>query len=126
MPMPMAIGGKPSRASSASSTVITSASARLSTSIADEGPAAERKVATALFADLVSFTAMSERLEPDILLRIIGTGRGADGQRGMDRIVALPRIRLDHAEVGNDAVADEAADMRRPSPPLSGAFPFWA
>ena len=36
-----------------------------------EGPAAERKVATALFADLVSFTAMSERLEPDILLRII-------------------------------------------------------
>jgi class 3 adenylate cyclase len=37
----------------------------------DAGPAANRKVATALFVDLVGFTAMSERLEPEILLRII-------------------------------------------------------
>jgi class 3 adenylate cyclase len=37
----------------------------------DVGPTAERKLATALFVDLVGFTAMSERLEPEILLRII-------------------------------------------------------
>jgi class 3 adenylate cyclase len=37
----------------------------------DAGPTAERKLATALFVDLVGFTAMSERLEPEILLRII-------------------------------------------------------
>ena len=37
----------------------------------DAGPTAERKSATALFVDLVGFTAMSERLEPEILLRII-------------------------------------------------------
>jgi class 3 adenylate cyclase len=37
----------------------------------DPGPAAERKLATALFVDLVGFTAMSERLEPEPLLRII-------------------------------------------------------
>jgi hypothetical protein len=37
----------------------------------DEGPTAERKSATALFVDLVGFTAMSDRLEPEILLRII-------------------------------------------------------
>ena len=35
------------------------------------GPAAERKVATALFVDIVGFTAMSERFDPEILLRII-------------------------------------------------------
>lgn len=37
----------------------------------DGGPAAERKVATALFVDLVGFTAMSERLEPAILVRVL-------------------------------------------------------
>jgi class 3 adenylate cyclase len=37
----------------------------------DAGPTAERKLATALFIDLVGFTAMSDRLEPEILLRII-------------------------------------------------------
>jgi class 3 adenylate cyclase len=37
----------------------------------DAGPAAERKLATALFVDLVGFTTMSERLEAEILLRII-------------------------------------------------------
>jgi adenylate cyclase len=37
----------------------------------DAGPTAERKSATALFVDLVGFTAMSDRLAPDILLRII-------------------------------------------------------
>jgi class 3 adenylate cyclase len=33
--------------------------------------AAERKVVTALFADLVGFTAMSERLEPVVLARVL-------------------------------------------------------
>ena len=37
----------------------------------DTGPAAERKVATALFVDLVGFTAMSERLEPEVLVRVV-------------------------------------------------------
>jgi class 3 adenylate cyclase len=37
----------------------------------DAGPTAERKLATALFVDLVGFTAMSDRMEPEILLRII-------------------------------------------------------
>lgn len=37
----------------------------------DAGPAAERKLASALFVDLVGFTTMSERLEPETLLRII-------------------------------------------------------
>jgi class 3 adenylate cyclase len=37
----------------------------------DAGPTAERKSATALFVDLVGFTAMSDRLGPEILLRII-------------------------------------------------------
>ncbi len=37
----------------------------------DAGPTAERKSVTALFVDLVGFTAMSDRLEPEILLRII-------------------------------------------------------
>ena len=37
----------------------------------DAGPTAERKLATALFVDLVGFTAMSEQLKPEILLRII-------------------------------------------------------
>jgi class 3 adenylate cyclase len=37
----------------------------------DAGPAAERKVATALFVDLVGFTAMSERLEPTTLVRVL-------------------------------------------------------
>jgi class 3 adenylate cyclase len=35
------------------------------------GPKAERKVATALFVDLVGFTAMSERLEPAVLARVL-------------------------------------------------------
>jgi adenylate cyclase len=35
------------------------------------GPQAERKVATALFVDLVGFTAMSERLEPAVLARVL-------------------------------------------------------
>lgn len=35
------------------------------------GPAAERKIVTALFADLVGFTAMSERLEPAVLARVL-------------------------------------------------------
>jgi len=34
-------------------------------------PAAERKVVTALFADLVGFTALSERLEPEPLARVL-------------------------------------------------------
>jgi class 3 adenylate cyclase len=34
-------------------------------------PVAERKVVTALFADLVGYTAMSERLEPAILARVL-------------------------------------------------------
>jgi class 3 adenylate cyclase len=34
-------------------------------------PAAERKVVTALFADLVGYTAMSERLEPAVLARVL-------------------------------------------------------
>lgn len=34
-------------------------------------PAAERKVATALFADLVGYTALSERLEPAVLARVL-------------------------------------------------------
>jgi adenylate cyclase len=33
--------------------------------------AAERKVVTALFADLVGYTAMSERLEPAVLARVL-------------------------------------------------------
>lgn len=37
----------------------------------DAGPTAERKLATALFVDLVGFTAMSEHMKPEILLRII-------------------------------------------------------
>ena len=35
------------------------------------GATAERKVATALFVDLVGFTAMSERLEPGVLARVL-------------------------------------------------------
>ena len=35
------------------------------------GPAAERKVVTALFADLVGYTALSERLEPAVLARVL-------------------------------------------------------
>ena len=34
-------------------------------------PAAERKVVTALFADLVGYTALSERLEPPALARVL-------------------------------------------------------
>jgi class 3 adenylate cyclase len=34
-------------------------------------PTAERKVVTALFADLVGYTAMSERLEPAVLARVL-------------------------------------------------------
>jgi class 3 adenylate cyclase len=37
----------------------------------DAGPAAERKVATAMFVDLVGFTAMSERLDPEVLMRVV-------------------------------------------------------
>ena len=37
----------------------------------DSGAAAERKVVTAMFVDLVGFTAMSERLEPEVLVRVI-------------------------------------------------------
>jgi class 3 adenylate cyclase len=37
----------------------------------DPATAAERKVVTALFADLVNYTAMSERLEPAVLLRVL-------------------------------------------------------
>jgi adenylate cyclase len=42
---------------------------RLITDRADAGP--ERKVVTALFADLVGYTAMSERLEPAVLARVL-------------------------------------------------------
>lgn len=37
----------------------------------DTGPAAERKVVTAMFVDLVGFTALSERLEPAVLVRVL-------------------------------------------------------
>lgn len=37
----------------------------------DPGPVAERKVATAMFVDLVGFSAMSERLNPEVLVRVI-------------------------------------------------------
>jgi adenylate cyclase len=37
----------------------------------DRGIAAERKVATVMFVDLVGFTSMSERLDPEILMRVI-------------------------------------------------------
>ena len=36
-----------------------------------EAAAPERKVVTALFADLVGYTAMSERLEPAVLARVL-------------------------------------------------------
>jgi adenylate cyclase len=42
---------------------------RLVADRADAGP--ERKVVTALFADLVGYTAMSERLEPAVLARVL-------------------------------------------------------
>jgi class 3 adenylate cyclase len=42
---------------------------RLIADRADTG--AERKVVTALFSDLVGYTAMSERLEPDVLARVL-------------------------------------------------------
>jgi class 3 adenylate cyclase len=42
---------------------------RLIADSADAG--AERRVATALFADLVGYTAMSERLEPAVLARVL-------------------------------------------------------
>ncbi len=38
---------------------------------ADAEPIAERKVATAMFVDLVGFTAMSEKLEPATLVRVL-------------------------------------------------------
>ncbi|HUN46008.1 MAG TPA: adenylate/guanylate cyclase domain-containing protein [Stellaceae bacterium] len=38
---------------------------------ADGGPVAEHKVATAMFVDLVGFTAMGERLDPAVLLRVL-------------------------------------------------------
>ncbi|HKZ03909.1 MAG TPA: adenylate/guanylate cyclase domain-containing protein [Methylomirabilota bacterium] len=38
---------------------------------AEADTAAERKVVTALFADLVGYTAMSERLEPAVLARVL-------------------------------------------------------
>jgi adenylate cyclase len=38
---------------------------------AESETAAERKVVTALFADLVGYTAMSERLEPAVLARVL-------------------------------------------------------
>jgi class 3 adenylate cyclase len=37
----------------------------------DTGPIAERKVATAMFVDVVGFSAMSERLDPETLVRVI-------------------------------------------------------
>jgi adenylate cyclase len=37
----------------------------------DTTSAAERKVVTAMFVDLVGFTAMSERLEPAVLVRVL-------------------------------------------------------
>jgi class 3 adenylate cyclase len=39
--------------------------------IGDADPAAERKVVTALFVDLVNYTAMSEQLEPAVLVRVL-------------------------------------------------------
>lgn len=38
---------------------------------ADADNAAERKIVTALFADLVGYTALSERLEPAVLARVL-------------------------------------------------------
>src|SRR5262249_42723590 len=35
------------------------------------GPAAEHKVVTAMFVDLVGYTTMSERLEPTVLVRVL-------------------------------------------------------
>jgi adenylate cyclase len=37
----------------------------------DTGPVAERKVVTAMFVDLVGYTAMSERLEPTVLVHVL-------------------------------------------------------
>jgi class 3 adenylate cyclase len=37
----------------------------------DPGPAAERKIVTALFVDLVGYTNMSEQLEPAVLVRVL-------------------------------------------------------
>ena len=37
----------------------------------DDAPGAERKVVTAMFVDLVGFTAMTERLEPALLVRVL-------------------------------------------------------
>ncbi len=37
----------------------------------ESAPAAERKVVTAMFADLVGYTALGERLEPAILARVL-------------------------------------------------------
>jgi class 3 adenylate cyclase len=37
----------------------------------DTGPAAERKTVTAMFVDLVGFTALTERLDPEVLVRVI-------------------------------------------------------
>jgi adenylate cyclase len=43
----------------------------ISDGLVSAGPAAERKVVTALFVDLVGYTDMSERLEPAVLLRVL-------------------------------------------------------
>jgi class 3 adenylate cyclase len=40
-------------------------------SLSDTATTAERKIATALFVDLVGFTEISERLEPAVLVRIL-------------------------------------------------------
>jgi class 3 adenylate cyclase len=37
----------------------------------DDAPAAERKVVTAMFVDLVGFTQLTERLEPALLVRVL-------------------------------------------------------
>ena len=48
-----------------------SGSSPMACSRATETALAERKVVTALFADLVGYTAMSERLEPAVLARVL-------------------------------------------------------
>jgi len=82
----------------------------------------ERKEVTVLFADLVGFTALSERIEPDVLVRILNgyferMSRAITEHRGHvstfigDGILALFGALQPNPWQGNDAVY-AALDMR--------------